>query len=74
LVEHFLARRNAIQVAEGKGFGSRGQLALIVVFFGGFAVGQVPGAPTGLYQRIAIITGWTWIAMVAWRELQMRQA
>jgi len=28
-----------------------------------------PNAPTGFFQRIAIITGWTWIAMVAWREL-----
>jgi hypothetical protein len=42
-------------------------VALIVLFFGGFAVGQYPQAPTGLYQRIAIITGWTWIAAVAWR-------
>jgi hypothetical protein len=41
---------------------------LIVLFFGGFAVGQVPNAPTGLYQRIAIIAGWTWIAMIAWRQ------
>ena len=40
--------------------------ALVVLFFGGFAVGQVHGAPTGLYQRIAIITGWTWISMIAW--------
>lgn len=45
--------------------------ALIVLFFGGFAVGQYPGAPTGLYQRIAIITGWTWIAMVAWHQLRI---
>lgn len=39
---------------------------LIVLFFGGFAVGQWSNAPTGLYQRIAIISGWTWIAAVAW--------
>jgi hypothetical protein len=45
-------------------------VALIVLFFGGFAVGQWAGAPTGLYQRIAIITGWTWIAAVAWRLVQ----
>jgi hypothetical membrane protein len=31
------------------------------------ATGVVPNAPTGFFQRIAIITGWTWIAMVAWR-------
>lgn len=43
--------------------------ALVILFFGGFAVGAVHGAPTGLYQRIAIITGWTWIAAVAWRLL-----
>ena len=30
------------------------------------ASGTLPNAPTGLFQRIAIITGWTWIAMVAW--------
>ena len=30
------------------------------------ATGTVPNAPTGFFQRIAIITGWTWIAMVAW--------
>jgi Protein of unknown function (DUF998) len=41
-------------------------VAMILFFFGGFAVGQFQGAPTGLYQRVAIITGWTWIAMVAW--------
>src|SRR6266705_364274 len=41
-------------------------ILLIVLFFGGFAVGQFPNAPTGLYQRIAIISGWTWIAAVAW--------
>lgn len=48
--------------------------ALIILFFGGFAVGQVHGAPTGLYQRIAIITGWTWIAMVAWHQLRAAPA
>jgi len=31
------------------------------------ATGVVPNAPTGFFQRIAIIAGWTWIAMVAWR-------
>jgi hypothetical protein len=46
-------------------------VALIVLFFGGFAVGQVAGAPTGLYQRICIITGWTWIALVAGHELRL---
>lgn len=48
--------------------------ALVVLFFGGFAVGQVPGAPTGIYQRIAIITGWTWISMIAWHQLRAVRA
>ena len=30
------------------------------------ATGALPNAPTGFLQRIAIIAGWTWIAMVAW--------
>src|SRR5207248_2016333 len=33
-------------------------------------LGTWPNAPTGFLQRIAIITGWTWIAMVAWREVR----
>ena len=33
-------------------------------------LGTWPNAPTGFLQRIAIITGWTWIAMVAWREIR----
>lgn len=49
-------------------------VALIVLFFGGFAVGAVHDAPTGLFQRITIITGWTWIAALAWRQLRGRQA
>jgi hypothetical membrane protein len=27
--------------------------------------GTLPNAPTGFFQRIAIITGWTWMSMVA---------
>jgi hypothetical protein len=27
--------------------------------------GSLPNAPTGLVQRISIIGGWTWIAMLA---------
>ncbi len=30
------------------------------------AAGTLPNAPTGFFQRIAIITGWTWMSMVAW--------
>ena len=29
------------------------------------AAGTLPNAPTGFFQRIAIIAGWTWMAMVA---------
>ena len=29
------------------------------------SAGTLPNAPTGFLQRIAIITGWTWISMVA---------
>jgi hypothetical protein len=29
------------------------------------ANGSLPNAPTGLVQRISIIGGWTWIAMLA---------
>lgn len=40
--------------------------ALILLFFGGFAIGTIQDAPIGVYQRLAIITGWTWIAAVAY--------
>jgi hypothetical membrane protein len=36
------------------------------------AAGTWQNAPTGFFQRIAIIGGWTWIAMVALRELRLR--
>lgn len=29
--------------------------------------GTLANAPTGFFQRISIIAGWTWIAIVAWR-------
>ena len=38
------------------------------------AAGRLPDAPTGILQRIGIIGGWTWIAMVAWRELRAARA
>ena len=31
--------------------------------------GVLPGSPTGLFQRIAIIVGWSWIALLAIRLL-----
>ena len=33
-------------------------------------VGSWPNAPTGFLQRIAIIAGWTWIALVARHQLR----
>ena len=67
---HFAAERSALWAIYSAAVG----IALIVLFFGGFAVGQVSGAPLGVYQRIAIITGWTWIAMVAWRLVRKDEA
>jgi hypothetical membrane protein len=50
--------------------------ALVVVFFIASTVvsaldenGVFPGSPTGLFQRIAIIVGWGWIALLAIRLL-----
>ena len=38
------------------------------------ATGTWPNAPTGFVQRIAIITGWTWISVVALQLLRAPQA
>jgi hypothetical membrane protein len=53
----------------------------IVVFFIGSttasamdASGTWSNAATGFLQRIAIITGWTWISMVAWHLLRKEEA
>ncbi len=40
------------------------------VFSTADASGSMPNAPTGFVQRVAIIAGWTWLAMVAWRQLR----
>ena len=37
------------------------------------AAGTLPNAPTGFFQRIAIITGWTWISMVAWHFVRVAE-
>lgn len=60
---HFAAEKSPNWMWYSIGVG----VALLVLFFGGFAVGHFAYALTGLYQRLAIITGWTWIAAVAWR-------
>lgn len=36
--------------------------------------GTWPNAPTGFFQRIAIITGWTWMSMVAWHLIRRNRA
>lgn len=38
------------------------------------AAGRWTDAPTGILQRIGIIGGWTWIAMVAWHQLRVGRA
>jgi len=50
-------------------------ILVIVFFIAATAVsaldesGVLPGSPTGLFQRIAIIAGWGWIALLAIRLL-----
>jgi uncharacterized protein DUF998 len=50
-------------------------ILVIVFFIAATAVstldesGVFPGSPTGLFQRIAIIAGWGWIALLAIRLL-----
>jgi Protein of unknown function (DUF998) len=36
--------------------------------------GTLPGAPTGLLQRIGIVVGWSWIALLAARLLGMARS
>lgn len=62
---HFTAQKSPTSMWYSIGVG----VALLVLFFGGFAVGDFAYALIGLYQCLAIITGWTWIAAVAWRSL-----
>lgn len=53
-------------------------VSLIVLFITSTAASAADGAghwanaPTGFLQRIAIIAGWTWMAMVAWHQLRAR--
>ena len=52
---------------------------IVVMFIASTAVsamdgaGTWPDAPTGFLQRIAIITGWTWIAMVAVHQIREQE-
>jgi hypothetical membrane protein len=36
--------------------------------------GLMPNAPTGFFQRVAIIAGWTWISMVALHLIRTRRS
>lgn len=36
--------------------------------------GILPNSPTGLLERMAIIAGWTWLALFAWRLLRQTRA
>jgi hypothetical membrane protein len=55
--------------------------AVVLIFFiasGAAAAmdnaGRWPDAPAGFFQRISIMTGWTWIAMVALRLIRAEEA
>jgi len=53
---------------------------LLAFFVGSTAVGSldennvIHNAPSGILQRISIVTGWFWLASVAWRELRALRA
>lgn len=52
-----------------------GVIALLSLVFCNVAANQIvngtqPNAPAGLLQRIGIIAGWVWIALLAWRLLR----
>ncbi len=55
-------------------------ILLVALFIASTAVsvlderGVWPNAPTGFLQRIAIIGGWTWLAILAWHQLRPPQA
>ena len=40
-----------------------------VSFVASLATAPLPGAPSGLLQRLAIVAGWGWIALLATRLL-----
>ena len=71
---HFAATRERRWVIYSVGVG----VLIIVMFIASTTVstmdarGAWPNAPTGFLQRIAIIGGWTWIAMVALHQLRAR--
>ena len=66
-----LARRFAGDPAwRGWAAYSRATGALVAVcFVASLAAAFRPGAPAGLLQRVAIVAGWGWIALLATRLL-----
>jgi hypothetical protein len=38
---------------------------LLAFAFFAASIGPIPNAPIGLFQRLAIVTGWIWIALLA---------
>lgn len=71
-----LARRFASDPAwRGWAFYSIATGIVVVVFFvlsADLTTSPDPNAPAGLLQRISIITGWSWIALVALRLMSKR--
>jgi hypothetical protein len=52
-----------------------GAVVLVFFFASGFSSqadvsGSWPNAPTGIFQRIAIVAGFTWISIVAWHLIR----
>ena len=63
-----LARRFAGDPAwSGWAFYSIATAILVIVFFiaADVVASPNPNAPAGLFQRLSIITGWSWIALLA---------
>ena len=73
MARHFAALREPRWVIYSVGVG----VLILVMFVASTTVsamdaaGTWPNAPTGFFQRIAIITGWTWIAMVALNQIRL---
>jgi hypothetical membrane protein len=68
-----LARRDAADPASrGWAWYSVATGLLVVVFFVLTAVVEVLGGPTGLTQRIFLIVGWSWIALLAIRLMSKK--
>jgi len=70
-----LARRFVSDPAwRGWAFYSIATGILVLVFFiaADLAASPNPNAPAGLFQRVSIIIGWGWIALVAFRPMSKR--